>query len=219
MNIGVPFLWGDFTSFGSGKNAGFMIGTQGSYQCSPELGLTLSLDYGYNKLSARNYAHSYLLSKDGMTYYTPQVGATELYSNLYSKVSYVNVGLHFDVNLNHFFSSKPHWKWVLLLSPAVYAQHFAPSIYTKSNDSKFTDSSIDTQWSFGLGGGMTLRYRFNEQIDFQVQSILAWITNSEFDGISTKINARQNAIWTTTIGAVWKFGGVDKKEHLMYINR
>ena len=207
LNAGIPFFWGDMLSMSANKTyVGFAVGVQSGYRISDLLAVSLSVDYARGKLGARGYAEDYLLAPDGMTWYVPQQQAMQRYSDLYSKVSLVNVGLSLDVNLNRIFSDRAaEHRFTVWVSPTVYGQFFSADIYTKADDERYSDGTTKPDGlSLGLGGALSLRYRITGDIDLQLKNSVMWMTDNRFDGIRTPFGkTKHNAAWIPQIGVVW----------------
>lgn len=207
LNAGIPFFWGDMLSMSADKTyIGFAVGVQGGYRFSDLLAVSLSADYARGKLGARDYARDYLLASDGMTWYVPQQQAMQRYGDLYSKVSLVNVGLSLDVNMNRIFSKRAaEHRFTVWVSPTVYGQFFKADIYTKSDDSRYSDGTTEPDnFSLGLGGALSLRCRVTRDIDLQLKNSLFWMTDNRFDGIQTIFGkTKHNAAWIPQIGVIW----------------
>ena len=207
LNAGIPFFWGDMLSMSADKTyIGFAAGVQGSYRLSDLLAVSLSVDYARGKLGARDYARDYLLAPDGMTWYVPQQQAMQRYGDLYSKVSLVNMGLSFDVNLNRIFSRQAaEYRFTVWVSPAVYGQFFKADVYTKADDKRYSDgTTVPDGLSLGLGGALTLRYRVSRSIDLQLKNTALWMADNHFEAIRTPFGkTRHNAMWLPQIGVVW----------------
>ena len=205
MNFGIPFLWGDMSSILSDKtHIGFSVGLQSSYRISELLSTSLSIDYASAKIGAREYTNNYLLLPNGVTHYRPEAGAIK-YSDLYSKVSSVAIGLSLDVNVNRiFFMDAKHHRFTVLVSPAIYGQLFNVDLYTESNDELFSDKTSDSNGtSLGLGGILTFKYRVCKNVELQFRNSLIWVSNNKFDGITTPLNSKDNTILTPQIGVIW----------------
>lgn len=209
LNVGIPFFWGDMLSMSADKTyAGFAAGVQGGYRFSTLLAVSLSVDYARGKLGARDYARDYLLAPGGMTWYVPRQQTMERYGDLYSKVSLVNVGLSLDVNINRVFSKRAAvHRFTVWVSPAVYGQCFSTDVYTRVDDERYSDGkTAPDDFSLGLGGALTLRYRLNRSISLQLKNSLSWITDNHFDGIRTPFGkTKHNALWLPQVGIVWSF--------------
>lgn len=209
LNVGIPFFWGDMLSMSADKTyIGVGIGIQGGYLFSETLGIVLSMDYAHGKAGARGYAGDYLLAPDGMTYYTPKEGALS-YNEVYAKISLVNFGIGADINLNGLLSSKavdrPFTVW---LSPMVYGQVFSTKIYTSVDDRQFSDGTTrPDNFSVGLGGALSLRYRIADAWSIQLKNTLLWMTDNKFDAVVTPYgHTRHNAMWMPQLGVVWTLG-------------
>lgn len=207
LNVGIPFFWGDMLSTAADKtHVGFAVGVQGGYRISDLLAVSLSVDYAQGKLGARGYAEDYLLAPDGMTWYVPQGQTMQCYSDLYSKVSLVNVGLSLDVNINRIFGKQAaERRFTAWVSPTVYGQFFSADIYTKADDKRYSDGTTKPDGlSLGLGGALTLRYRVTRCIGLQLKNSLLWMTDNHFDGIRTPFGkTKHNALWMPQVGILW----------------
>lgn len=208
-NVGVPFFWGDMTSISADKTyIGVMAGLQAAYQISPMFGVSLSFDWARNKAGARDYAKGYLLDAGGMTWYTPQSFATQEYGGLYSKINMYSAGLHIDVNVNRLFGpSIANCRLKLIVSPALYGQHFSSKIHTRSDDKLYVGERLSKDLNLGLGGDLVLRYDVNHAMDVQLKGTGIWITDNLFDNVRTVGYVKQNAMWGVSAGVVWKIGG------------
>lgn len=101
---GVPFLFGDFTSFSADKTyVGSQFGGFAGYQVNSWIGIEASARTGYTRMGAKSYAGDYLMNADGMTYYTNQDFNTWKYKDVFSKVHFTNIGLQMNLNVNNFF--------------------------------------------------------------------------------------------------------------------
>jgi outer membrane protein OmpA-like peptidoglycan-associated protein len=223
VNVGSPFYWGDFKSFSADKDYyGLDGGLQLTYQVSSLLGITFSGDYGTNKTGNRAYAKNYLLDKKGYTYYTPQSATTATYGTLYGKTRHLSLGLGVDINLLRLLTSNPNRRFAILLTPTAWVQKFSSDIYKLSDDSKFTDGSMEQSWHMALGGSLSLRYRASKTIDLQLKNTFAYIYNNKFDGIETDLVTRQNYMWIPQLGIVFKLGNTQKSgkiDNMLYYGK
>lgn len=213
LNAGIPFFWGDMLSMSADKTyIGFAAGLQCSYRFSELLSVTLSADYATGRLGARDYAENYMLSPDGMTWYIPGTQPLMPYKDLYSNIHSVNIGLGLDINVNRIF-----WKdisghrFTAWISPAVYGQFFHADIHSKSDGSRYSDGTTQpAEFSLGLGGSVSLRYRLSRSIDIQLKNTALWMTDNNFDGIRTIFgNTRHNAAWIPQVGIIWNINTPD----------
>lgn len=205
-SVGVPFFWGDMTSSTSDKTyIGISAGLQATYRVNSLLGVGLSLDWARNKAGSRSYATDYLLDAEGMTWYTPQSVTTQAYGDLYTQINMFAAGLHLDVNAFRLFGSRlANRRFKVIVSPAVYAQHFSSKVYTKADDKVFAGNSLSKDLSLGLGGDVALRYSVSPAIDLQLKGTGIWITDNLFDNIRTVGHVQHNAMWGVSAGVVWK---------------
>lgn len=96
-------------------------------------------------MGAKSYASDYLLSADGMTYYTKQDFTTWKYKDVFSKVHFTNLGLQMNLNVNNFFGlNRGNRRWTVLLSPAVYAQRFSTELVNKADKSPLSGKRLMT---------------------------------------------------------------------------
>ncbi|MDL2323494.1 OmpA family protein, partial [Bacteroidales bacterium OttesenSCG-928-A17] len=127
-----------------------------------------------------------------------------------------NAGLHLDVNVLHLFGARmANNRFKVIVSPAIYAQHFSSKVYTKADDKIFVDNSLSKDLSLGLGGDLALRYAVSPVIDLQLKGTGIWITDNCFDNIKTVGYVKHNAMWGISAGIVWKIGG-NRETNLLY---
>ncbi len=211
LNAGIPFFWGDFVSTAYDKTyVGPSVGVQGSYRFSGMLAATLSADCSHNKMGARGYSRSYLLSPAGMTYYKEHEGiATEAYEKLQGVTTNVNIGFSLDLNINHLFNRRgADDRLTLWVSPTIYGQFFDTKIRLKADGSRYDDGTTKPRaLSLGLGGSFTFRYRCSETVDLQLRNSVVWNSDNRFDAVTTRFDndARHHAMWVPQVGIIWKF--------------
>lgn len=211
LNAGIPFFWGDLVSTAWNKTyIGPAVGLQGSYRFSGMLAATLSADWSHNKMGARGYSRSYLLTPGGMTCYKEHEGiAAEPYEKLQGVTSNVNIGLGLDLNINRLFSRRgADDRLTLWVSPTLYAQFFNTKIRLKADGSRYDDGTTEPRaLSLGLGGAVTLRYRLSATVDLQLKNSVIWNSDNRFDAITTRFDndARHHAMWVAQAGVIWKF--------------
>ena len=219
VNGGISVFRGDMVSFSADKTyIGGQGGLQLGYQFTPTFGLSLTVDMGQGKGSAKEWEKAFKIYPNGESYYgtEPEAGFA-YYNDIYAKIKYFTLGLHGDFNVNNFFGKKELRRWTVLLSPAVYLQKFSPKLYKKEDDKRFdTSSTLDNDVNLGLGGDIALRYRASKYIDLQLTSGVAWIANNNFDGVATCFTSKYNWLANLSVGVVWKIGNNKKKENLMY---
>lgn len=219
VNAGVPFLVGSLTSFAADETYLGMFGNVGvGFQYTPVWGFRISAEYGKTKAGAREYAADFLLGEDGMTYYLPMPFETWKYRDVYSRIEYLGIGLHADINIvNLLGGSASDYRWTFLLSPAVYVKQFSPEVRTVSGDKVLFSPSSGL--CAGLGGDLTARVRLSRLFDLQFRTGVAWISDNQFVGFDTPVLARYNYSWNTSVGIVFKWPQRGKREHLMYMPR
>lgn len=221
INAGQPYFAGDFWSVGRGNKflQGPLVGLQVGYQFNPIFGLKMSFDYGFNKAGSQSHEDSFLLMPDGSTYYNVDIPeGSERYRDLYSNISMMNAGLHWETDLlNLFRRSDGNRRWALIAAPGIYLQYFNSTVKRKSDDSKFSEG-VGKKIDFGAGGDIALRYRLNKNIDIQAKGGMIWINNDKFDGINSINTTKHNTVITAQVGLVWKIGNGNgkKKDNIVY---
>ncbi|RHM39194.1 OmpA family protein, partial [Butyricimonas virosa] len=128
VNGGISVFRGDMVSFSADKTyIGGQGGLQLGYQFTPTFGLSLTVDMGQGKGSAKEWEKAFKIYSNGESYYgtEPETGFA-YYNDIYTKIKYFTLGLHGDFNVNNFFGKKELRRWTVLLSPAVYLQKFSP---------------------------------------------------------------------------------------------
>lgn len=218
VSVGEPFIFCNLTSFSARKTYwGVSVGAFGGYQFNPVLGLALTVDYGMNKAGAHSYALDRKLGPDGTTYYLPDLPGTS-FADIYSEISFVNVGLQASFNLNRvlFQPVRPH-RFTVLLQPAFYVQRFRAHVYDRQKR-KVTDGSLNKGADFGLGADLALRARINSRFDMQLSSGLVWAHNNTFDGVNNQSNAKDDYLWCTKVSLICKINRKSKgeKENILY---
>lgn len=212
---GIPFLFGDFTSFSADKTyIGSQFGGFAGYQINSWVGVEVSARTGYTKMGAKSYAVDYLLNSNGMTYYTKQDFTTWKYNDVYSKVHFTNLGLQMNINVNNFFGyNRGNRRWTVLLSPVVYAQRFTTELIDKSNENVLAGKKIN-DWNIGVGGDVSLRYKISRAFDVQLRTGIIWVNNNKMDGISTLIKSKDHFMTSAGLSLIWKVGKKGKDNAL-----
>lgn len=207
LNLGMPFFWGDFLSTAADKTyVGISTGVFGGYHFNEWIGINLSLDYSSNKAGHRSYAADFLLSPEGMTFYTAQSGTTRRYDELYGKIHMLSIGLHAELNANRLLGHRAAlFPLKLIVSPAIYANTFSSYIYHKSDGRRYVTDDHSKSISLGLGGDVTLRYDVNRTVGVHLKGTGMWITDNAFENIRTVGKVKQNAMWGISAGAQYRF--------------
>lgn len=225
-NFGVPFTYGDMSSFAESKTyLGAIGGLQATYQLSPTFGLSLIGEYGANKAGNKAWEHNFVLSPDGsiVPFYLATPGSGNMkFSDLYVQERHFVAGLHLDVNLFNLFAGQRYnpGRFTIIASPGIYAQKFSPTVHQLSNGEQFA-AKLPNDIGLGLGGNLTFRYRASRVVDFQLKTNMQWVTNQNFDGIINTAEREMNSYrytWmaSTMVGVVFKLGGKKKKENLIW---
>lgn len=214
-----PFLFGDFTSFSADKTyIGSQFGGFAGYQINSWIGIEASARTGYTRMGAKSYASDYLLSADGMTYYTKQDFTTWKYKDVFSKVHFTNLGLQMNLNVNNFFGlNRGNRRWTVLLSPAVYAQRFSTELVNKADKSPLSGKKTD-DWNFGVGGDLSLRYKISRAFDVQLRTGIIWVNNNKMDGVSTLIKSKDHFMTSAGLSLIWKVGK-KKQDNALYASK
>lgn len=204
---GLPFLVGDLTTFSAGKpRRGYQAGGFAGYRFNHKVGLELAAGGGETKLGPRSYAADYRLDAQGVTYYVEQAFPTWAYRDIEAEVRYIQVGLQANLNLNNLFSAAPRARrWTVLLSPAVYMQHFRPELHVKAGETRLAGAHAD-KLNLGLGGNLALRYSVSRLFDLRLRTGILWVNNNRMDGVSTLIRSKDHFMLSTGIAWIWKRG-------------
>lgn len=216
---GVPFTQGgDMVTLGHDKiRIGYTGGLQVGYQFNQFFGMSLSGQYGMIPAASKDWENTYMILPNGNTdYNVPADPSAVPFKELYSNITAITAGLHFDFNAAALFASKQR-KFALVLSPAVYMQKFAPELKKISGDAKFNTSDLKNDISLGLGGDLDLRYSASRVVDIMLKAGAAWVTNNNFDGVNnTGTDLKYGAIGHIAAGVVFKLGGADKVDNIIY---
>lgn len=220
-NIGTSLSFGDFRSITADKNYfGLTYGAFIGFQASSWIGLEASVSQGKTKSGSPHFANENFLGKDGMTYYHLYPEDLEMwrYGDIYSTTTYTQVGFHFNFTVNNLFSENfGDRKWTVLLSPALYAQHFSSTIKSIEEDKELTSGASSPELNFGLGVALSLKYKLNRHIDLQLKSEGIWVNNTAFEGVKTVIHTKGNGLWNTGLGIIWKIHGRrNNMDNLLY---
>lgn len=210
---GVPFGFGSFSSFGhDNTRAGYNVGLYGGYRFNPVLSAELSAKWGQTTLSAHDCCVDvgYWLGSDGMRYYAPVSGLTGWdYADLKSRVNLQQYGARLNVNILGFFESTKSSRWMLDVSPAVYAVGTKANLKTIADDNKVM--GYDSKWHFGYGGRVQAGYTLTRNLSVGIYSEFTSLTGSRLDGV-TEIYHDDNFIWESGIRIGWRFGKSGKKK-------
>ncbi|WP_160224766.1 OmpA family protein [Porphyromonas cangingivalis] len=216
---GVPFTQGgEMVTLGHDKvRIGYTGGLQVGYQFNPFFGMSLSGQYGMIPGASKEWEKDYLVLPNGKTEYAVPADASAVpFKDVYSKITAITAGLHFDFNAAALFASNQR-RFALVLSPAVYMQKFAPELKKISGDAKFNTSDLKNDISLGLGGDLDLRYSASRVVDIMLKAGAAWVTNNNFDGIdNTGTERKYGTIGHIAAGVVFKLGASDKVDNIIY---
>lgn len=217
---GVPFMVGNLTAFSADKTyLNTCYGVRGGYQLNRSFGIGINIAKGTNTLGARDYAADFLLGNDGNTYYLPQEFVTTTpYKDIKSNVSFMSGGIYADINLTNLvgLNSSDHGLSVLL-SPNICIQQNEATVSSKTDGTQFLPSRKGM--SIGLGVDAALRVRTCKWIDLQLRTGITWLSDNEFIGFNTPIQARYNYVWTTSVGIIIKIPQRGKRDNVIYVPR
>lgn len=218
---GTSLLFGDFRSITADqKYFGLGYGAFLGYQLSSWVGIETSVSQTHTRSGSPAFAKENFLGKDGMTYYHlfPEDTERWKYGEVYSSTTGTSVGIHLNFTLSNLFSENfGDRKWTVLLSPALYAQHFSSDIRSLADQTELTTGAPSPELNFGLGAGLALRYRLNRHIDLQLKSEGIWVNNTAFEGVKTVIRTKGNGLWNTGVAIVWKINGRrNNSDNLLY---
>lgn len=205
--VGVPFGFGSFTSFGHDMtHAGYGAGLYGGYRFNQVLAAEISAKWGRTTLSAHGCCadSGYWLGSDGVRYFAPVFGMPGWnYADLMSCVDLQRYGARLNVNLLGFSESTRQGRWTLDLSPAVYAVGTRVALCTIADGCDVLE--YDAEWHFGYGARLQAGYAITRNLNAGIYSEFTALTGSRLDGI-TEICHDDNFIWESGVRIGWNFG-------------
>ncbi|WP_036791435.1 MULTISPECIES: OmpA family protein [Porphyromonas] len=220
---GLPFTQGgDMATLAHDKiHFGYMGGLQLGYQFNPFFGLSLTGQYGNAPAGAKKEEMQYRVMPNGQTFYGDMSKApaeSMLFKDVYSKIVHMGGGLHFDFNVAPLFAPGANRKVALILSPAVYAYKFSPTLHKVSDNAKFNTSDLKNDLTLALGGDLDFRVRASKHVDVMLKAGTAWIqNNNNFDGIdNTGTKLRYGVVGQVALGVVYKIGNTNKEDNILY---
>lgn len=204
--VGIPVFFGNLkTQLQDQHPISLQYGLSGGYNLHRLFGFELSIDYGSSRLTARQVDYNYFLDQHGKTYSMEEIPGTVPYSQIYSLLKYIGIGLHAPFNLNHIFFPQPDsHRLTFLLSPCFFVNRYKSKIRIKYLHQSWLSPQV--HWSFELGTDLLLRYKISNRIDFQVRSGIKYISSKKFDGLSTSLSHNTSYVWISGISFLYKFG-------------
>ena len=222
INGGLSALWGDFSTFSDDKIYLSPIGgLQVTLQVNPYIGFSVEGSIGKNRISATGDNASEYLNHNG--YHSPT--ATDAYINmsflqyndLYADVDVYQGRLGLDLNLNNIFAGNrgdKMRKLSVIFSPSYYLQYFRPTVYKKSDDTRYTNRDLHYENTSGVGGELAVRFRASRIVDFQVKGGGVYGFNEKFDGVAG--DNSNNIMAYVQAGIIFKLNGKTKRDNLIY---
>lgn len=214
---GVPFMAGNLTAFSADRTyIKPMYGIRAGFQANRIFGIGLSVSRGQNRLGSRDYAADFLLCTDGNTYYfPPETLPTYAYKDIYSDITFMNAGVFTDINLTNVAGFNSCIS--VLFSPGIYIQQNEATVKRKADHLQLLP--VRSGMSIGLGADLGIRFRTGKWIDLQLKTGVMWLSDNDFIGFSTPIQARYNYVWNTSVGVIFKIPGKGKRDNLIYLPR
>lgn len=222
INGGLSALWGDFSTFSDDKIYLSPIGgLQVTLQANPYIGFSVEGNIGRNRIGAIGDNASEYLNHNG--YHSPT--ATDAYTNmsflqyndLYADVDVYQGRLGLDLNLNNIFAGNrgdKMRKLSVIFSPSYYLQYFRPTVYKKSDDTRYTNRDLHYENTSGVGGELAVRFRASRIVDFQVKGGGVYGFNEKFDGVAG--DNSNNIMAYVQAGIIFKLNGKTKRDNLIY---
>lgn len=222
INGGLSALWGDFSTFSDDKIYLSPIGgLQVTLQANPYIGFSVEGNIGRNRIGAIGDNASEYLNHNG--YHSPT--ATDAYTNmsflqyndLYADVDVYQGRLGLDLNLNNIFAGNrgdKMRKLSVIFSPSYYLQYFRPTVYKKSDDTRYTNRDLHYENTSGVGGELAVRFRASRIVDFQVKGGGVYGFNEKFDGVAG--DNSNNIMAYVQAGVIFKLNGKTKRDNLIY---
>lgn len=216
-NVGIPFPVGTLSAFSADKTyIGNQYGVRAGFQMNRIFGFGFTLSSGQSKLGARDYAAEYLLGADGRTYYFPQEIPTYPYKDIYSDISFISGGVYTEINLINLVGwNSCDYGFSVLLIPSAFVQQTEAKVRRKNDNIQLIPSR--SGMSIGLGGDIGIRFRTCKWIDLQLRTGITWLSNNDFVGFSTPVQARYNYMWTTSLGVIFKIPERGKRDNIIYM--
>ena len=197
---GLPFGLSTFSSFGHDKtHLGWAAGIYGGYRFNPIFSAELSARYGEVNLSAQDCCveRNYWLGSDGMLYKASVLGMDSWeYAQLKSHVRMGWYGARVHVNLLGQLRNTAHSRWIVAVSPHLYAVTTCADIQTLADHAEVMKGS--TRWHLGYGASLQAGYQLTSNLNLGIYSGLTRLSGERMDGMPEHLH-KNNFVWESGI--------------------
>lgn len=197
---GLPFGLSTFSSFGHDKtHLGWAAGIYGGYRFNPIFSAELSARYGEVNLSAQDCCveRNYWLGSDGMLYKAGVLGMDSWeYAQLKSHVRMGWYGARVHVNLLGLLRNTAHSRWIVAVSPHLYAVTTCADIQTLADHAEVMKGS--TRWHLGYGASLQAGYQLTSNLNLGIYSGLTRLSGERMDGMPEHLH-KNNFVWESGI--------------------
>lgn len=197
---GLPFGLSTFSSFGHDKtHLGWAAGIYGGYRFNPIFSAELSARYGEVNLSAQDCCveRNYWLGSDGMLYKASVLGIDSWeYAQLKSHVRMGWYGARVHVNLLGLLRNTAHSRWIVAVSPHLYAVTTCADIQTLADHAEVMKGS--TRWHLGYGASLQAGYQLTSNLNLGIYSGLTRLSGERMDGMPEHLH-KNNFVWESGI--------------------
>lgn len=197
---GLPFGLSTFSSFGHDKtHLGWAAGIYGGYRFNPIFSAELSARYGEVNLSAQDCCveRNYWLGSDGMLYKASVLGMDSWeYAQLKSHVRMGWYGARVHVNLLGLLRNTAHSRWIVAVSPHLYAVTTCADIQTLADHAEVMKGS--TRWHLGYGASLQAGYQLTSNLNLGFYSGLTRLSGERMDGMPEHLH-KNNFVWESGI--------------------
>lgn len=197
---GLPFGLSTFSSFGHDKtHLGWAAGIYGGYRFNPIFSAELSARYGEVNLSAQDCCveRNYWLGSDGMLYKASVLGMDSWeYAQLKSHVRMGWYGARVHVNLLGLLRNTAHSRWIVAVSPHLYAVTTCADIQTLADHAEVMKGS--TRWHLGYGASLQAGYQLTSNLNLGIYSGLTRLSGERMDGMPEHLH-KNNFVWESGI--------------------
>lgn len=197
---GLPFGLSTFSSFGHDKtHLGWTAGIYGGYRFNPIFSAELSARYGEVNLSAQDCCveRNYWLGSDGMLYKASVLGMDSWeYAQLKSHVRMGWYGARVHVNLLGLLRNTAHSRWIVAVSPHLYAVTTCADIQTLADHAEVMKGS--TRWHLGYGASLQAGYQLTSNLNLGIYSGLTRLSGERMDGMPEHLH-KNNFVWESGI--------------------
>lgn len=197
---GLPFGLSTFSSFGHDKtHLGWAAGIYGGYRFNPIFSAELSARYGEVNLSAQDCCveRNYWLGSDGILYKAGVLGMDSWeYAQLKSHVRMGWYGARVHVNLLGLLRNTAHSRWIVAVSPHLYAVTTCADIQTLADHAEVMKGS--TRWHLGYGASLQAGYQLTSNLNLGIYSGLTRLSGERMDGMPEHLH-KNNFVWESGI--------------------